>query len=364
MEAASLSNFDDEGPMKRKSPISTTSLKELAAYLRLSPTTVSRVMNQTTAAGRIPEETQKRVLAAAALMNYQPNAYARGLRNKRSFTIGVMVPEISEGYAATVLGGIEDALLKEKFFYFVVSHRHRADLLKGYPRMLLARAVEGIIAVDTPIHEDLPVPVVSVSGHGKHKGMVTIELDHLTAARCALSHLIELGHRKIAFIKGQTFSSDTHARWGAIRKVSAELGMEPDPELVVQLEGTDAGSESGCVATRKLLERKRPFSAIFAFNDMSAMGAIAALHESGVHVPRDVSVVGFDDIPGAATIHPSLTTVRQPLREMGKAAADTLLRAIQGAGKVSLPASIMVLPEFVVRRSTSRAAASATSRHR
>jgi DNA-binding LacI/PurR family transcriptional regulator len=341
------------GTMTRKPQMATISLKELAAQLHLSPTTVSRVMNQTPAAGRIPEATQKRVLAAAALMNYQPNAYARGLRNKRSFTVGVMVPEISEGYAAAVLGGIEDALLQEEFFYFVVSHRHHADLLKGYPRMLMGRAVEGIIAVDSPIRETLPIPVVAVSGHGRHKGVVTIELDHLTAARYALSHLAELGHQRIAFIRGQSFSSDSSARWGAIRRVSADLGIELDMELVVQLEGSAPGTEPGYVATRRLIERARPFTAIFAFNDMSALGAIAALHEAGIHCPRDVSVVGFDDIPGAATNHPGLTTVRQPLREMGKAAAVNLLSAIQGENGTEAR-SITVQPEFIVRRSTGR----------
>ncbi|MBT9332223.1 LacI family DNA-binding transcriptional regulator [Paracidobacterium acidisoli] len=340
--------------MRRQTANPPVSLKELAQHLRLSPTTVSRVVNQTPAAERIPEATQKRILAAAALMNYRPNAYARGLRHRRSFTVGVMVPEISEGYAAAVLSGIEDTLLQEEFFYFVVSHRHRAELLEGYPRLLLARAVEGIIAVDTPIRETLTVPVVAVSGHGKHKGMVTIELDHLSAARYALGHLAELGHRRIAFIKGQSFSSDTSARWGAIRKVCTETGLKQDPELVVQMQGAASGSEPGYLAARALLERKRPFTAIFAFNDMSALGAITALHEAGLHVPRDVSVVGFDDIPLAAAVHPGLTTVRQPLKEMGRIAAATLLSAIRGANGQTLPASIRVEPELVIRRSTSR----------
>ena len=120
-------------------------------------------MNDLAARYRIAGDTQQRVLKAAASLNYQPNAFARGLRNKRSFTVGVMLPEISEGYAASLLGGIEDSLLQEKFFYFVVSHRHRAELLESYPRLLLSRGVEGIIAVDTPIYERLPVPVVAVS---------------------------------------------------------------------------------------------------------------------------------------------------------------------------------------------------------
>lgn len=306
---------------------------------------------------RIAAETQQRVIKAAALLNYEPNAFARGLRKRRSFTIGVMVPEISEGYSATVLGGIEDALLQEEFFYFVVSHRHRADLLQGYPRLLLSRAVEGIIAVDTPIQEDLPVPVVAVSGHTRKHRVVCIELDHLTAARLALSHLHGLGHRRIAFIKGQTFSSDTRARWDAIRRVCSTLDLRVHPELVVQLEGTAPGSEPGCVATRKLLSRGQPFTAIFAFNDASAMGAITALHEAGLHAPRDVSVVGFDDIAAAATMHPSLTTVRQPLREMGQCAAENLLKLIRAGNGNPDRQSILISPTFMKRHSTAKVAA-------
>jgi DNA-binding LacI/PurR family transcriptional regulator len=330
------------------------SLKELAAHLGLSQTTVSRVISDSAAAHRIAAKTQKRVLDAATALNYKPNLVARGLRKKQSSTVGVMVPEISEGYAACVLGGIEDALLREKFFYFVVSHHHLPELLRGYPHLLLSRAVEGIIAVDTPIHEELPVPVVAVSGHSRKSGVLTIELDHMTAVRQALSHLAELGHRRIAFIKGQTFSSDTSVRWKAIRQVSANLGIRVDPELVVQLEGIAPGSEPGYIAAQKLLKRGKHFTAIFSFNDVSAIGAITALHEAGLHVPRDVSVIGFDDIPSAATVHPALTTVRQPLFEMGQAAAANLLCLIRKESDFPKQPSILVSPSFIKRRSTNR----------
>lgn len=328
------------------------SLKELAAHLGLSLTTVSRVVNEDAAAYRISAITQERVLKAAALLNYRPNAFARGLRKKRSFTIGVMVPEISEGYSACVLSGIEDALLHQHFFYFVVSHRHRPELLRDYPRLLLSRAVEGIIAVDTPIRDQLPVPVVAVSGHSRKNGVLTIELDHLTAARYALSHLSELGHKRIAFIRGQTFSSDTHTRWQAICKVCAQLKIRIDPDLVVRLEGTAPGSEPGYAATRRLIEKKAPFSAIFAFNDVSAIGAITALHDAGIKVPHDVSVVGFDDIPSAASFHPSLTTVRQPLYEMGQSAALNLLQLIRETSSELARPPIFVSPELIRRQST------------
>ncbi len=332
------------------------SLKELAAHLGLSQTTVSRVISNAGAKHRIAAETQNRVLKAAAELNYKPNLMARGLRKRQSATVGVIVPEISEGYAATVLGGIEDALLEKKFFYFVVSHRHRPELLEQYPHLLLSRAVEGIIAVDTPIEEDLPVPVVAVSGHSRKSGTLTIELDHQTAVRYAISHLVELGHRKIAFIKGQSFSSDTSVRWNAIRQVCESLGVRIDPDLVVQLEGTSPGSEPGYLATQKLLARRKGFTAIFCFNDASAIGAMTALHEAGLHVPRDISVVGFDDIPIAAAVRPALTTVRQPLYEMGRAAAARLLNLIREEEAHPAQQSILVSPSFIKRRSTARVA--------
>ncbi|MBW4037808.1 MAG: LacI family transcriptional regulator [Acidobacteria bacterium] len=335
------------------------SLKDLAAHLGLSQTTVSRVINNSGHTHRISVATQKRVLAAAAEMNYKASPLARGLRSRRSQTIGVMVPEISGGYAATVLSGIEDVLLLSGYFYFVVSHHHRSELLRDYPTLLLSRAVEGIIAVDSALDVELTVPVVAVSGHRRSDSILNIELDHTLAARYALEHLFRLGHRNIAFIKGQSFSSDTQARWAAIVKVAAEIGVPIHPKLVIALEGDNPTLEPGRVATHKLLSTGASFTAVFAFNDLSAMGAIVALREAGLDVPMQVSVVGFDDILGASTNHPPLTTVRQPMQEMGRAAATALLQRID-AHRSNEPQpenrhSILVLPTFVERNSTAPA---------
>jgi LacI family transcriptional regulator len=181
-----------------------------------------------------------------------------------------------------------------------------------------------------------------------------VELDHRQAAHQALEHLQKLGHQRIAFIKGQAFSSDTSRRWKAIREVAGKLGIPLYPELTVQLRGSDPGPEPGHQATQELLNRKSPFSAVFSFNDLSAIGAITALREAGIQVPRDVSVVGFDDVIFAATSHPPLTTVRQPLRQMGQMAAATLLGMIQDDGSHVPGTVITVYPDLVVRKSTSR----------
>lgn len=264
------------------------------------------------------------------------------------------MPEISEGYAALVMSGIEDYLLQEGYLYFVASHRHRPDLIEEYPRLLLERTVEGLIAVDTPCREPLPVPVVAVSGHGRTKGVTNVDLNHARAGRAGLEHLASLGHRHIAIIKGQAFSSDTETRWRAIRAAARQLGLELNPKLVVQLQGDLPSPEPGYRVTRELLSRDEPFTAVFAFNDITAFGAIKALQESGRRVPGDVSVVGFDDVQSAAYHTPALTTVRQPLRSMGELAASTLLQRISAAGRnaATYPRVITVEPELIVRDST------------
>ncbi len=341
-----------------KSSNKPMTLKRLAAILDLSQSTVSRIVNGEAAAHRIAKQTQERVLHAAALHGYSANSVARSLRQKRTYTIGVIVPEISEGYSTAVLGGIEDELLKDGFFYFVVSHRHRTELLEGYPRMMLSRSVEGIIAVDSPIEEDLSVPLVSVSGHNLRDGAINIELNHEKAADLALSHLKMLGHKKIAFIMGQAFSSDTKQRWQAIVDVARTLDIDVDPLLVVQLQSPEPGPGPGLDVTRQLLNTGRLFTAIFAFNDLTAIGAIQALQEAGLRVPEDVSVLGFDDVFAASTSHPPLTTIHQPLRSMGQEAASTLLGLIRNDIRLPRPGAITVHPELVVRESTGHVAAS------
>ena len=330
----------------------SVSLKNLAEHLGLSKAAVSLVINRSPSAKSIPRHTQERIRAAARELNYRPNFMARSLRRQRSFTVGVVVPEISEGYAALVLSGIEDHLLDEGYFYFVVSHRHRKDLLEEYPLLLQQRSVEGLIAVDTQCTVGVDVPVVAVSGHREIAGVTNIALNHTRAAKLALEHLTKLGHSRIAFIKGQEFSSDTEVRWEAVLASARKLGLEVNRVLTGQLEGESSSPQLGYEVTRKILGTNEPFTALFAFNDVSAIGAIRALREAGRRVPEDVSVVGFDDIQSAAFQNPALTTVRQPLREMGVIAAETLLRRINAPGKMPYPKAITIEPEFIVRATT------------
>jgi LacI family transcriptional regulator len=223
--------------------------------------------------------------------------------------------------------------------------------LEFYPQMFVDRRVEGIIAVDTSSDMPADVPVVSVSGRKAH-GNSSILLNHDHAASIALDHLIGLVHSKIAFIKGQDFSSDTEVRWNAICSAAQERGLEIDSDLVSQLEGDSPSPEVGLRATRKILKRRKEFTAIFAFNDVSAIGAIRALQNAGLRVPEDISVLGFDDIYAAAFHNPALTTIRQPLFEMGKLAAKTLLEMLQTNTDLSVSRVLTVEPTLIVRDST------------
>jgi DNA-binding LacI/PurR family transcriptional regulator len=331
------------------------SLKSLAEHLGLSKTAVSFVINRSPRAKSIPQRTQELIRKTARELNYRPNHLARSLRQQRSYTIGVLVPEISEGYAALVMSGIEDHLLQEDYFYFVVSHRHRNELIEEYPLLLQQRAVEGLIAVDTALSEGVQVPLVAVSGHRDVPGVTNIVVDHARAATLALEHLTKLGHRQMAFIKGQEFSSDTAVRWDSVCRAAGELDIQIKNRLVAQLEGESSSPELGYLVTKKLLASGEPFTALFAFNDISAIGATQALREAGRRIPEDVSVVGFDDIQSAAFQNPGLTTVKQPLRQMGVLAAETLLQRINAPVKQPYPKEIIVQPEFIIRGSTGAA---------
>jgi LacI family transcriptional regulator len=320
--------------------------------LGLSVAAISRVLSASPAARSIPKATQDRILAAAEMLNYRPNLFARSLRNRRSQTIGVLVPEVSEGYATLVLSGVEHHLLQENYFYFLVSHHHRDEMIQRSQRLFHDRAIEGIIAVDTLLRDRWAVPTVTVSGHHEPKGVTNIVLNHRLAADLAIDHLSRLGHRRVAFIKGQGFSSDTEARWRGIRHVMKKKNLTIFPKLIAQLEGDQPSHEPGYLATQRLLTSGERFTALFAFNDISAIGAIKALREAGLRVPQDVSVVGFDDVQSAAFQNPALTTVRQPLRTMGILAAKTVLQQINASPSALHAHQIVVDPELVVREST------------
>lgn len=338
--------------VKREKPSKETvvTLKEVARHVGLTPGTVSAVLNNSAASRSIPDSTRQRILGAARELNYRPNMLARSLRVQRTFTIGVILQEIGDGYGSSVVGGIEEFLSERDYFFLTVAHRHDKRQLQRYSDLLISRSVEGFITVDTSISEKPALPTVAVAGHKYVADVTNITLDHRKAAELALHHLKSLGHEKIAFLKGQVESSDSLVRWEAICAVAAELGITVRPELVVQIEGNDSTPELGYPFGKQLLARNVQFTALFAYNDISAIGALRAFQEAGKRVPEDISVVGFDDINIASFSRPSLTTIRQPLKKMGRIAAKTLLDWIEGRSEFT--PEIAVEPELVIRNST------------
>lgn len=328
-------------------------LKAVAQHLGLTPGTVSAVLNDSPSARSIPQETKNRIRAAAKELNYRPNFFARTLRNKRTYTIGVIAEEIGDSYSSSIISGIEQFLRQRDYFFLTVVHRHDMALLSRYAQLLSERGVEGIITVDTTVQDAPMLPTVAIAGHKKMKGVTNIVLDHEKAALLALSHLKELHHERIAFMRGNPVSSDSKDRWEAICRVAAQLGIDIDPDLTIQIDTDDPTPRLGYPFAKELLSRQKPFTALFAYNDISAIGAIRAIQEKGLRVPQDISVMGFDDIPGAAFYSPSLTTVRQPLNRMGEVAAQSLLERIEG--KRDYPAEIAIEPELVIRESTANA---------
>ena len=348
----------EQRPLRSRQRIS---LKTLAKHLGLSTTTISVVVSDAPAAQAIPQETKARILKAAQELNYRPNFFARSLRQQRSLMVAMVLPEISEGYAASIMRGIEDRLLREGYLYFVASHRGKPDLIEEYSHLLIERGVEGLICVNTPLRTALPVPVVSVSGESNVPGVTSLSVDNRKAMHVAIKHLADLGHKRIAFFKGHPGSADTEIRWEGIGNAASKLGIEVLPELTIQLQSKHGGEDpstpdEGYMYGQKLLDRKEPFTALVAFNDMSAIGAIRAFQDKGLRVPQDVSVLGFDDIQAASFQNPRLTTVRQPMHRMGELAAITLLKRITNPEEVQK--NLRLHAELIIRESTGPATSS------
>ena len=349
---------------KNAPPPGHVNLRMLAEHLELSQTTVSLVLNNSPSAKSIPQETRTRVVEAAERLNYRPNYFARSLRQSRSMSVGVLAPDLSEGYFTRVMSGVVEELTGADYFYFTACHDWRHELIEQYPRMLVERAVDGFLLLNTPADGiTVPVPVVAISAHSAIENVTNIVLDHHRAVEQALVHLYELGHRRIAFMRGPKAIPDSEYRWESIQQVAREMGLRIDPSHVIRIDSAGwsmktgyhpMAPEIGYKPMQALLEKSRDFTAIFCFNDIAAIGAIRALKDAGLSVPCDVSVVGFDDVLSAAYYSPSLTTVRQPLFEMGRQGAKVLLERIGDRSK-QFPGEIIVEPEFVARESTGKA---------
>jgi LacI family transcriptional regulator len=333
----------------RRKDRQVVTLKAVAEQVGLTAGTVSAVLNESEASKVIPQHTKDRILKAARELNYKPNFFARTLRSKRTYTIGVIAQEIGDSYGGPIIAGIESYLRDRGYFFLTGIHRHDPKLFDEYSQLLLQRGVEGFVTIDLNLPHSLPLPTVAVAGHRHYRGVTNVVLDHRSAAELAISHLRKLGHERIAFMKGKASSSDSETRWQNICAVANELGVRIRPELTLQIEIEESSPELGYWITKRLIASGSKFSALFAYNDLAAIGSIRAIREAGLEVPRDISIVGFDDIEAANYHYPPLTTVRQPLAEMGQIAAKALMQAIEGKPG---PEEIAVKPQLMVRSSS------------
>jgi LacI family transcriptional regulator len=328
-------------------------LRELAERVGLSRTTISMILNDVPEATRFPKETRQRVVESAKRLGYRPNYFARSLGKSRSYLIGVIAPDFGDGFEAALLSGFQRHLLNTGYTSLVSTHLWSPSLLKRHVEALCDRGAEGLLLINSTPNESPGIPAVTICTERSPIWSTQVSIDNALGVRKAIHHLVTLGHREIAFIKGPKGSGDTEERWNAVLATCKTFELRVEPDLTVQLERLkhpSAGrAEEGCIAARKLLRRGNPFTAVLAFNDISALGAMTALREAGYKVPEDISIMGFDDIEFAGIAYPPLTTIRQPLQEMGATAAELLIRKIGNDGS---PQNICVSPELIVRSST------------
>jgi LacI family transcriptional regulator len=339
-------------------------IREVAKECGLSPTTVSMVLNQAPLAQFIPEATKQRVIEIAQGMGYQPNPFAQALRSRHSHTIGVMVPDIADPYCAQILRGIENSFSRSDYLPFLVDIQNDSSRFKKYLNVLLGRRVEGLIILANSLSfepellgalEAQKIPSVILGRELDNEALNWVATDNEVGAQQALEHLYRLGHRKIAFVRGPEMIIDSHHQWNGILAFAGTAGLELDPRLVVTLSNPFSSYEGGGERTQQLLARNIPFTALLAFDDMTAFGCIRALISAGLRVPQDCSVIGFDDIPAAAFYSPSLTSVREHLEQLASMGAEILIDAIRASHKNQVVGAVhrKIKPELIVRESTS-----------
>lgn len=325
-------------------------LSEVAHAAQVSPMTASRAINNRSG---VSWETREHVLKVAADLGYVVNRAAQKLSGGRSHVIGVIATDLENQYTGALIASMSEAAWEVGYETLIYSHVEREKRPSGSVVQLLRQISDGVIAV-LPLEfgylgelASISIPVITVDHVGEHADFPSVATDCYDGARAAVRHLIDLGHRRIAYVAGDERLASARERRHAYIETLVQHGLDVDPSLIIV---GDFSEQRGFTAAAKLLSLPRPPTAIFAANDMSAFGAIAAIREAGLRVPDDMSVVGFDDIPSAKQFNPALTTVRQPLYQIGRSAVDTLLAHIAGIEPVS---PLVTLPtEMVVRAST------------
>ncbi|MFQ5854128.1 MAG: LacI family DNA-binding transcriptional regulator [Anaerolineae bacterium] len=326
------------------------SIKDIAKAAGVSFSTVSRALNNSP---RVKPETRERIQRIAEEMGYTPSAVARSLVTHRTNTIGVVVTTITDLFFAEVIQAIEETALNYNYSVILANSGAEPQRELAAVRTLRERRVDGIILVAAcagkellPKPEDMGIPVVTINNvHEEHIGY-SIETDNVGGGREATRHLLNLGHRRIAYIAGPAAEWDSVERQSGYEQTLQAYGVPVDPALIVQNDGRPRG---GMEAMHQLLGLPSPPTGVFCYNDASAVGALRAAHIAGVRIPQDLSVVGFDDIELAPYLEPPLTTVAQSKREMGERAVQMVLDLLEG----DKPVEDCILPSrLIVRGST------------
>jgi len=344
----------------------TSTIRDVARESGYSASTVSIVLNNAPLSRYIPEDTKGRIQTAARRLGYRPNPLARSLRSQRSNIVGVMVFDITDPFCTPILRGLENALYQASYLSLLADAHNEPHRFERYLEMLLDRRVEGLIVIanwlvtDIKLLADLTgkhVPTVIAGRAFEIENVSTVSVDNENGAALALEHLYNLGHREIAFLRGPKTLASSAQRWKGIRAFAQSVGLRLDPKRIAELpESQDPNSsfEAAGHLTAELLARGNSFSALMAFDDMTALGALRALKKKGLRVPEDCSVIGFDDVAQASLSLPSLTTVRQPMEAMGSMSVGMILDAIKAVNqKQEVPVMRKKIPaELVVREST------------
>lgn len=302
----------------------------------------------------------------ARQLGYHPDAYARSLRRRRSQTIGVLAFDLSDPFCTLIVRGIQMGLQPAKYVPLLMDAQTQRKLFDSYLQMILERRAEGVIVIASWIFEEANlladieknhVPIVIVGRDLTGRRISSVAVDNEAGGTLAMRHLFELGHRRIAVIRGPEEMFDSEPRWAGMLRAATESGIELEPRLVFQLPGMvdpTSGFEGGVSFAKRMLESNLEFSAVLAFDDLTALGVVRGLTDAGLRVPHDCSVVGFDEVLPAQVSTPSITTIRQPMREMGRLAASWVLDALNAREHgAEQPAKFFKAPpELVVRMSS------------
>lgn len=321
-------------PVETPPPTGVVTLHDVARLAAVSAATVSRILNGT---ARVADDKRQAVEQAIAQLRFKPNLSARSLRNASTHTVGVLTQEIESPYFARGVRGIDEGLRGSGYAPIIVPGHWNPQEEAERMRLLIARRVDAIAIlggqlsdaeiIDFARQQPTAVTARALQAHN----VMSFCFDQFEGGRLATRHLIELGHRRIAHIAGMGTQADAVRRKEGFLQAHADAGLPVEPRLIVEGNFMESG---GTQAMHQLLDTGVPFTALFCANDQTAWGALLALQRRGLRVPDDVSLVGFDDLPPSAYMSPPITTVRQPVYEMGLAVAASLLQALGQSTKL------------------------------